>query len=320
MAFYLSEQDIQQLLTMTDALVQVERSFVARAEGVAFDIPRKRTRLPGGHLHILQGAAPELNVVGHKAYYLQPGKSRCSLLTLINREQGNLMAIIESDWLSQIRTGAATGVAIKHLARKDSTVLGLFGTGRHAVTQLMAACAVHSFNEVKVFGRDVDRLQAFCRDMEPKVGTVVRPAKSREETVKGSDVIITMTRAAEPLFDGRWVEPGQFIAATGANALDRREIDTETVRRSDYIVVDSREVAQGESGDLLPAFENGLLYWENTADLGEVIIGRRPGRTHSDQTILFESHGMALQDIFTGMHLLGLARARGLGADVPVGQ
>ncbi len=320
MAYYLTEKEVHEVLTMESALAQVERAFVARAQGQAFDIPRKRTRLPGGHLHILQGAAPELNVVGHKAYYLKPGRNRCSLLTLIDQELGNLSAMIESDWLSQIRTGAATGVAIKYLARKDSEILGLFGTGRHAVTQLIAACAVQSFKEVKVFGRDQKRLHAFCQEMESRVKTTVRPAKSRQDTVCGSDVIITMTRSAEPLFDGQWVEPGQFIAATGANALDRREIDTETVKRSDMIVVDSREVAKNECGDLLPVFESGLFYWENTADLGEVIVGRRSGRISDQQTILFESHGMALQDIFTGVHLLRIARERGVGREMPIGQ
>jgi ornithine cyclodeaminase len=147
----------------------------------------------------------------------------------------------------------------------------------------------------------------------------VRPSPSREETVRGADMVIAMTRASEPVFDGRWIEPGQFIAATGANALDRREIDLATVKRADVIVVDSREVAQGESGDLLPAFENGLLYWENIADLGEVLIGRWPGRTDEQQVTLFESHGMALQDIYTGARVLALAREQGIGVQLPFG-
>jgi ornithine cyclodeaminase len=305
---------------MPAAIEQVERAFVARARGLAFDIPRRRTRQPGGHLHILQAAAPELNVIGYKAYYLQPNKSRTSLLHLINQERGNLEAMIESDCLGQIRTGAATAVAAKYLAREDSKVLGLFGSGRHAVTQLEAVCSVRGLREVKVFGRDAARVKSFCADMEKRVQTTVRPARSREDTVRGSDMIVTITRSSEPLFDGKWLEPGQFVAATGSNALDRREIDTETVRRADVIVVDSREVAQGECGDLLPAFESGLIYWENIADLGEVIIGRWPGRTSADQITLFESHGMALQDLYTGMFALDLARKNGTGLDLPIGE
>ena len=119
------------------------------------------------------------------------------------------------------------------------------------------------------------------------------------------------------MFDGRWLEPGQFVAATGANALDRREINLATVRRADVLVVDSREVAQGESGDLLAAYENGLLYWENIADLGDVLVGRRPGRTDAQQVTLFESHGMALQDIYCSARILAAARERGLGVELP---
>ncbi|MBV7485007.1 ornithine cyclodeaminase family protein [Bordetella sp. BOR01] len=316
---YLSEAQVRQLLTMQDAIVQVERAFMARAQGKAFDVPRVRTRQPGGHLHILQAAAPELDFIGYKAYYIRPDKSRTSLLHLINMSQGNLEAIIQSDWLGQIRTGAATAVALRALARKQAGVLGLFGSGRHAQTQLEAACAACALSEVKVFGRDAQRVREFCDKMARQTGVTVRPAASREETVKGSDIILTITRSSEPLFDGRWLEPGQCIAAVGSNALDRREIDTHTVRRADLIVADSVQVAQHESGDLLSAYESGLVYWENLADLGQVLAGLRPGRTRDDQIILFESHGMALQDIYAGAHILRLARSQDVGLDLPIG-
>ena len=179
--------------------------------------------------------------------------------------------------------------------------------------------AVRDIREVKVFGRNADRVKAFCHEMSQKVGTTVRPATSREETVRGSDIIVIMTRADEPLFDGAWLEPGQFISATGANALNRREIDLASVKRSDLIVVDSVEVAAGESGDLLAGVEAGIIYWENIPTLGDVIIGRRPGRTSPEQVTLYESHGMALQDLYTGRRVLELATARGLGTDLPFG-
>lgn len=317
MALFISESQVRELLSMKQAIVEVEKAFIARAKGTAFDVPRVRTRMPGGHLHILQAGAMDLNLVGYKAYYIQPDKSRTTLLNLINRKDGHLEAVIESDSLSQIRTGAATAVAAKVLAREDSSVLGLFGSGRHAVTQLEAICAVRQFKQVKVFSREPGKLAAFCQRMEQQLGLRVSPAVSAEETVRGSDVVIAMTRASEPVFDGRWIEAGQFIAATGSNALDRREIDLATVRRADVLVVDSREVAKGESGDLLAAFENGHLYWENIADLGDVLTGRWPGRTDANQVTLYESHGMALQDIYTGAYLLEAARAQGIGTELP---
>lgn len=316
---YLSEEDVKQLLDMQEAIKQVDCAFRARAYGNAFDVPRVRTRQPGGHLHILQAAAPELNYIGYKAYYIQPDKSRTSLLHLINMEEGNLEAIIESDWLGQIRTGAATAVALRTLARQDSHVLGLFGSGRHAQTQLEAVHAIASLSEVKVFGRNAQRVRIFCDKMSAKTGVLVRPALSREETVKGSDIVLTITRSSEPLFDGNWVEPGQCIVAVGSNAMERREIDLQTVRRADLVVVDSVQVAQKESGDLLGAYESGLIYWENVPDLGQVLVGQRPGRTGDGQIVLFESHGMALQDIYTGARILELARRQGIGEDLPIG-
>jgi len=319
MVHYLSEADIRSVLTMPIAIERVEQAFIDRANGRAFDIPRRRTRQPGGHLHILQGAAPEINTIGYKAYYVRPDRSRTFLVHLIDHAQGTLDAMLEGDWMGQMRTGAATGVAAKYLARADASIVGLFGSGRHAVTQLEAVCAVRTITEVKVFARNAERLNRFCDEMSKKVGTLVRPATSREEAVHGSHIIVTMTRADEPLFDGKWLEPGQFISATGANALNRREIDLATVKRADLIAVDSVEVAMGESGDLLAGFESGLIYWENIPTLGDIIVGRRPGRTSDAQVTLYESHGMALQDLYTGRRVLELATARGLGTELPMG-
>jgi ornithine cyclodeaminase len=313
---YLSEAQIQPLLSMQEAIAQVERAFLARARHRAFDIPRNRTRMPGAALHILQGGSLELNLVGFKAYYVLP-TGRTSLIQLINRDTGALEVIMEAHWIGQMRTGAATAVAAKHLARKDAAVVGMFGSGRQAVTQLEAVCLVRAIREVKVFSRNPEKLRAFCDTMSRRLGLDVRPAADPRDAVAGSDILITITRGGGPVFDGAWIEPGQFIAAAGVNAIDRRELDQDTVLRSDLVVVDSREVARGESGDLLAAVESGHLYWENLTDLGEVVAGQRPGRTSADQCILFESHGMALQDIYCAAHILAKARAGHIGFPFP---
>jgi ornithine cyclodeaminase/alanine dehydrogenase-like protein (mu-crystallin family) len=319
MVRYLNEADIRAVLTMPIAIERVEQAFIDRANGKAFDIPRRRTRQPGGHLHIVQGAAPEINTIGYKAYYARADRSRSFLVHLFDHAQGTLDAILESEWMGQMRTGAATGVAAKYLSRPDASVVGLFGTGRHAVTQLEALCTVRGIREVKVFGRDAGRVDAFCDEMSARVDARLRPARSREDAVRGSDIIVVMTRATEPVFDGRWLEPGQFISAAGANALNRRELDLASVKRADLIVVDSVQVAEGECGDLLAGVEAGFIYWENIPALGEVIVGRRPGRSRPEQVTLYESHGMALQDLYTGRRVLELAAARGLGTVLPMG-
>jgi len=314
---YLSENDLRPLFRMTDAILEVERAFVGRATGKAFDIPRVRTRMPGGHLHILQCGSIELNLVGFKAYYIRP-EEHTSLLQLIDRDRGNLVAIMEAHWLGQVRTGAATAVAAKYLARRDAGVIGLFGSGRQATTQLEAICAARKVRKIKVFSRDAARLKTFCDAMSLRLDVAITPATSPEHVVRGSDIIITATRGGAPVFDGRWLEAGQLITAVGVNALDRFEIGIDAVKRADVIVVDSRDVARNESGDLLPAYEQGHIYWENISDLGEVILGRG-GRTDDEQVILFESHGMGLQDLYCGAFMLKQAKERGLGSILPFG-
>lgn len=318
MVRYIREAEVRELLTMPAAVEAVERAFRDRALGKAFDIPRRRTLQPGGHLHVLQAAAPELNLIGFKAYYLKP-EARTFYLHLINHSRGNQEALIEADWLGRIRTGAATGVATHCLARKDASVVACFGTGRHAQTQLEGVAAVRTLTDVRAFGRNRERQKSFCETMSDKLEVAVRPVHSEAEALDGAHIVNVMTRSDQPLFDGRLLQPGQHINAAGSNALDRREIDLATIRRCDVIVVDSREVAKGECGDLLPAIEQGLLYWENVADLGEVLVGRRPGRTAETQITLFESHGMAMQDVYAGRYVLDAARSRGVGVDLPFG-
>ncbi len=319
MVRYLNESEIRSLLTMPATIDCVERAFVDRARGLAVDVPRRRTRQPGGHLHIVQGAAPELGLIGYKAYYSRAGGGRSFLVHLLDHATAAPVAILEAEWMGQMRTGAATGVAARHLSRADSAVVGLFGTGRHAMTQLEATCAVRHVREVKVHGRDAGRVQRFCDEMAARVNARLRPATDAADAVRDSDIVVAMTRADAPLFDGRLLEPGQFISAAGANALNRRELDLAAVRRAEVIVVDSVQVAEGECGDLLQAFEAGLLQWENVPTLGDVIVGRHPGRESAGQVVLYESHGMALQDLYTAAHVLALARERGVGIDLPIG-
>lgn len=318
MVRYLNEDEVKTLLVMGEVVPRVEQAFRDRALGKAFDIPRKRTLQPGGHLHILQGSAPEINLIGFKSYYIRPA-GRAFHLHLMNHRLGHQEALFEADWLGRMRTGAATAVATNALARRDASVVACFGTGRHGYTQLEAVACVRNLTEVRAFGRNKERLSAFCETMTRKIGVPVRPVHSEAEALDGADIVNIMTRASTPVFDGRLLQPGQHVNATGSNALDRREVDLETIKRSGVIVVDSREVAKCECGDLMPAIENGLVWWENIADLGEVLVGYRPGRTSDAQITLFESHGMALQDIYTGRLVLDLARERGVGIDLPIG-
>ena len=315
---YLTENDIQKLLTMPIALEAMEDAHRALAEHRAVDVPRARVPLPTSTQHLLQAAAPELGYTGFKYYYHRPAGSSC-YVHLINTESGRLEAILEAIGMSRLRTGAASGIATRHLAVKEASVLGQIGAGQQGPSQIEAVCRVRPIRSVRVFARNRDRLAAFCESMSKATGVEVKAAESAEAAVRGAQVVNVITKAVEPVLKGEWLEPGQHVNAAGSNALSRRELDEAAVRKCGLVTVDSRGTARNECGDLLPAVEKGLLRWDALTEIGEVIAGKAPGRSSAKQITLYESHGMGLQDLWVGAKVLKLARERGIGTDLPIG-
>ena len=318
MALLLRESDVERLLTMKTTLELVERVHREYSTGQAIDVPRERTRLPKSALHILQGAVPSANVLGYKAYTSSREGIRF-IVYAFNAERGNLDAIVEANHLGMMRTGAAGGVAAKWLAREDAKVAGVFGSGWQAHSQIEALAAVRKLERVKVYSRTREKLEKFCAEMRERTGLDVVAAASAEDTVRGSDVVVTITTSATPVFSGDWLEPGTHINAAGSNSLLRREIDETALRKAEVVVVDSRPTAIKEAGDILPALEKGRLHAGALVELGEVIAGTRPGRTSAKQVTLFESQGMAMQDLIIASELAKLARAQGVGSEVDLG-
>jgi len=317
-AIYLSESDVRRLLTMDLALEAVEAAHAAHGRGRAIDIPRQRTRLPTAALHILQGALPDEGVFGYKAYTTSREANRF-LVHLFDAANGRLLAVIEADFLGMMRTGAAGGVAAKYLARPDAETVGVFGAGWQARSQVEALCRVRPIGLVKVYARDASRRQAFCDEMAQRLGGEFRAMDSAEDAVRGSDVVVTITTASAPVFDGAWLAEGCHVNAAGSNSLIRREIDEATVRRAGVVCVDSRPTAIVEAGDLLPLLEKGRLHDRRLVELGELIVGARPGRSSDAEITLFESQGMAIQDLALAARVLALARQEGAGTMLPGG-
>ena len=207
MALFLTENDVKTVLTVEMAMAGVESAHRDLALGQAIDTPRARSRLPQTVLHILQGALPAQGVIGYKAYTSNRSGNRF-LVHLFDAASGSLLAVIEADYLGMMRTGAASGIAAKWLARPDSTVAGVFGAGWQAEGHVRAICAALPLERVKVFSRRSERLAAFCARLASETGVDIVPATSAEETVRGSDLIGTVTTAAQPLFDAEWLEEG----------------------------------------------------------------------------------------------------------------
>lgn len=319
MALYLNEDDVHQLLTMPLTLEAVEEAHKELSLARAVDVPRQRTRLPQTALHILQGALPAHDAIGYKAYTSNRTGVRF-LVHVFSASTGALRAVLSADYLGMMRTGAASGVATRWLARPDAEVMGVFGAGWQAEGNIEAVAAVRKLKRVKVFARNAERLADFSARMSRRLGIDVVPTASPEETVRDSDIVSTITTAASPLFDAAWLSPGTHINAAGSNSLIRREVGEDTLKRCRPIVVDSVDAALKEAGDLLPLLEKGRLNERQLVELGDIILGRHPGRTKPEDVTLFESQGMAIQDLAVAVRLEALARERGLGVELPYGE
>jgi ornithine cyclodeaminase/alanine dehydrogenase-like protein (mu-crystallin family) len=240
------------------------------------------------------------------------------LIPLFHAECGELLALIEADYLGQMRTGAATGVATRFLARADARVVGIIGTGLQARTQLEAVAQARKLEKVRAYGRDSQRREQFAKEMSARLGLPVSAVSNAEEAVRGADIMITITTSTNPVVEGKWLEPGMHINAAGSNFAQKRELDTDAVLRCDLIAADSREQAKIEAGDLIQAFAGDESRWNSVREFGGIVAGKIPGRTDPRQMTLFKSVGIAIEDIVLAGRIYALARERGVGRDVPM--
>ena len=313
MARYLTESDVDRLADMDLALRTVEASFERQGRGLAANVGRRRARAPQGALQLMGAADPELGAMGAKLYPSIPGGRISFVVILFDANSGALSAVIEAGRLSGLRTGAASGVSVRHLAPPDVRAIGIIGTGRQARTQLEAVCAVRPSARVRVFSRDPANVQQFVAEMRSKLNVELEPAATPEAAVRGAQVVITATNAADPVIEASWIEPGAHVVAMGTNHPQHRELDSAAVARADRVFVDDLEGAKIECGDLIGAVEDGAFQWGQAVELGQVVAGRAPGRTSPDEITLFESQGIALWDIALGQTVLERAVAEGIG-------
>jgi ornithine cyclodeaminase/alanine dehydrogenase-like protein (mu-crystallin family) len=312
MALLLREHHVTELLDIETTIAAVEEVLRDQAEGAATNRPRYRVATPSSQLHVMAAGDRRLGVYGLKAYTASRKGARF-LVLLYDSESGDMLAMIEADRLGQMRTGAASGVATKYMARESADTLGVYGTGWQAESQMMAVCAVRQIKSAKVYSRTREHREAFARRMTALLRCDVTAVESPEEAARGCSIIVTATSARTPVLEGEWLEPGAHINAVGSNFLFKAEIDVESVRRASVIAVDSIEQSRAEAGDLVPAIERGVINWESVTELGRIVAGRDPGRTSDADITLFKSNGIALEDIATALRVYNLARERGIG-------
>ena len=316
MALLLSEADVQQILTMPMALAAVEDSFRRLADGSALLHSRQRLHIPGkSYLHYMAAADGTGNYMGMKIYTSARIGLRF-LVPLFQVDSGELLALIEADYLGQVRTGAASGLATKLLARADASKIGIIGTGLQSRTQLHALALVRSIAGVRAFSRTPEHRERFAKEMTEQLDFPVVAVASAQEAVRGADIVVTSTTSTEPVLDGSWLTPGMHINAIGANFPQKHELDGTAVRRCDIIVADSREQSKIEAGDLIQMYGDDKRRWDNVTELSEIVAGKVPGRSNPEQITLFKSNGIAIEDIVVAGRVYEIARERGMGRQV----
>ena len=316
MTLFLTEREVAQLLPMKECIDVLEQAFAHAGGGDVENKPRSRIRMPNGFFHFMAAADAEHRVFGYKAYPSM-GAGNKFIVMLYDYETGQLLACLEAGRLGQIRTGAASGLATRHMARDGAGTVAVIGSGFQARTQLEAVCAVREIRQARVYSRRAERREDFATQMTERLGVEVTPAEGGEQCVAGADVVITITSARDPVLQGDWLAEGAHVNAAGGNHWMRREVDEAVVTRADVVVVDDLEQARAECGDLIWPEARGTFRWDMAHQLQDVVAGRVTGRPTGQSITLFESMGVALEDIAAAQLVYHKAVEQGIGQELP---
>ena len=297
-------------------MVAVEESLLQQARGTAVNLPRGHSIAgPGVFLAYMQAVLHEQGVAGFKTYTASSQDYRF-LVYLISAESGRLLAIIEANRLGQLRTGAATGISVKHMSRNGRQVVGILGSGFQAGTQLEALCQVRDVESALVYSRNSAHRSAFADKTSRELGLTVRAVDTARDVVDASDILVTITSSRTPVLEGSWLRPGMHVAAVGGANEYVTELDDDAILRPEILVVDSIAQAKMECGELLMPASRGLILWEQVRELWEVVGGTVPGRRGDDEVTLFKSLGMAIWDVAVAKAVYDKALAYGVGVRV----
>jgi ornithine cyclodeaminase/alanine dehydrogenase-like protein (mu-crystallin family) len=309
---YLTEDDVTRLVTVKDAIATLERLFDTWSDPATVNLPRQRAPTDKGTFNLMGAAWGTAEVFGLKAYYGGGNGARFHVL-LYSAHDGRLKAMIEADNLGQMRTGAASGLATKLLANPQARALGIIGAGRQAFAQAAAVCAVRKVETVRVFSRTVGRRDTLASRIERELRVAADPVASLEAAVGEADLVVTITKSAEPVLRANWLKSGVHINAAGANAASRREIDGETVLRSTVRATDHLVQARLEAAEYRDLVDAGRLGWEDIVEIGDILTEKAPGRRGPADITLFKSLGIALEDIAFADLIWRRAIERGIG-------
>jgi ornithine cyclodeaminase/alanine dehydrogenase-like protein (mu-crystallin family) len=348
MTLLLTNEEVERALTPQDAIDATECIYRELAEGRAVNRPRSQTYMPvesqehpgfryrfksqeGSSaqsgvwaLRITSDMAGFSYTAGVKRRRILPvatGNRYCGLVILFDIEKIEPVALMPDGVIQKLRVAALSAVGAKYLAQAQPKVLGLIGSGWQAGAHLEFLCSQFSFDRVKVYSPNQEHCREFCRKMTAQLGREVEAVDSSQQAVEGSDFVQAATAAWDPVFDGRLVQKGMYVASIGGSDASnkRREIDDETIRRADLYVVHSKEVAQlDQSPDVWEVAQKGIMKWESIQEVQDLVAGKIAGRTSPDQITVFNNNtGAGTQFAALGAAVLRRARAMGMGREIP---
>lgn len=315
MVLLIREEDVHKLVTMDESVAAVEEAFRQLGRGEAFNNARTRIKLSGEILHVLPAAIPQMDALGLKTYTAFRGGIRF-VAVLYSAKTGELKALLQAQRIGALRTGGVAAAAIKLMAREDAKHGALFGAGVMGSAMLEGMVSARSFESIRVFDLDKERLATFCADWSDRLGVDITPASSSDEAIANADVIVTMTTAKDPVFDGKKLREGTTVIASGSNLLQKREVDSTVVRRARRIVVEAIDQSQLEAGDLFVPIDAGHLHWNQVHEISDLLLGHQPGRESDDEINLFKSVGLGLQDMAVAALAFDAAIKAGAGTEV----
>ena len=318
---FLNEHDVHEHFKMPAAVSLMREALSTLARGDAVLPLRSMVRLPDGHgiLGLMPGYLGAPRSFGLKVVTVMPGnhgtgyESHQGVVMLFGVEHGEPLAVIDASAITEIRTAAVSGAVTDALARADAGDLAILGSGAQARSHMVAMAAVRKLRRVRVWSRTKANAERFAREQGPRLGVAVEVCADAAAAVRGADIVCTTTAASTPVLRGEWLSAGSHINAVGACFAASRELDGPAVARSRFFT-DRRESCLAEAGDFRIAREEGLITDAHlVGEVGDVFLGKLPGRTGPDDVTVFESLGIAVEDLASAHHLLKHARETGAG-------
>ena len=315
MTLFLKDDDVRRCVTMDDMLPAIESMLSHYGHGRASNLARRKIIASQGMLSVMGGALFYEGLLGVKTYTTVKG-TYAFQVSLYDAATGKLVCYIQANRLGQLRTGATTGVAVKHLSNPDATDVGIVGTGGQAPTQLEAVCKVRNVKKITAYSRNQDRREDIAQRMTDSLGVDVVSAPNNEEAVRGQDIVVCVAATTTPVVEGDWLSSGTTLIGAGPTSWRHQEVDQATFQRVDKIFVDSLEQAPVEAGDMATAGDQGLLQWSQLLELRHAVAGLVPGRDNSGQIVYAKLMGTGIADIAAAKVAYEKAQQMGLGVEM----